>query len=187
MNKSTKKLVLSSLFLALAIVFQFMGKSLPTVSQLFVGPIVNALLLMTLVVCDIGWGIGVGCLTPILAWSLGQLPAPFGPFIPFIAIGNAIYIVVFYLIARDKKKGTYFLSGKESYKGILAVLISAICKFLFLYISASKLIKLLSLPIKPQIANKLITAMGLFQLITAILGGILAILVLKLLKKRRQL
>ncbi|HEY5560893.1 MAG TPA: hypothetical protein VIK72_03900 [Clostridiaceae bacterium] len=60
MNKSTKKLVLSSLFLALAIVFQFMGKSLPTVSQLFVGPIVNALLLMTLVVCDIGWGIVVG-------------------------------------------------------------------------------------------------------------------------------
>lgn len=176
MNKNTRNIVRSSLFLAIAIVFQFIGRSLPQISQIFVGPAVNAILILTAVICGLRWGVAVGVLTPLIAWSLGQLPAAFGPFIPFIMLGNAIFIIVFCIFKPFKKYGE-----------TIGIFLGAFAKFLFLYFSASKLITILNLGINAKIAQKLTMAMGALQLITALAGGVLALMIIKLLKARKQI
>jgi riboflavin transporter len=176
MNKSTKNIARSSLFLAIAIVFQFLGRSLPQISQIFVGPAVNTVLILAAAICGIWWGVAVGSLTPLLAWLLGQLPAAFGPFIPFIMLGNAIFVIIFCVFKPYKKFGE-----------AVGIIVGSFIKFLFLYISASKLIILLNLGINVKVAQKLTMAMGIIQLITALAGGIIALIIIKLLKDRRQI
>lgn len=175
MNNNVNNLVKSGLLLAIAIIFQALGKALPQVSQIFVGPIVNAVLIIAAAVCGLWYGIAIGVLTPLLAWILGQLPAPFGPFIPFIMIGNAIFILLFYLIKNYK------------YGQIIGIITGAFFKFIFLFLSATTIVKALKLIINVQVLNKLAIAMGVLQLITAIAGGILAIILLSLLRKRNQI
>lgn len=176
MNNNSRNLVRGGLFLAIAIVFQLIGRTYPQVSQVFVGPAVNAVLLLTASICGLWIGLGIGILTPILAFILGQLPAPFGPFIPFIIIGNAVFIILYYNFSKMNKFGQ-----------VLGVIAGAVVKFLFLYLCATKIILALKLITNPKVVTKLSTAMGLLQLITALVGGLVAIILLALLKRRKQL
>ena len=59
-NTNINKLVKASLFLALAIVFQVIGKTVPQISQFFVGPAVNAILILTAAICGGVYGVLVG-------------------------------------------------------------------------------------------------------------------------------
>lgn len=177
MNNSVKNLVRSSLFLATAIAFQAIGRNFPQISQFFVGPAVNAVLILTGCICGIWWGAAVGALTPLLAWTIGQLPSPFGPFIPFIMIGNALFVILFVIFKNHFGKfGEY-----------IGILLGSITKYLFLYFSASKLINAFNLGIPKKIANKLVIIMGIPQLITALIGGAVALVLIKLLKRRKQI
>lgn len=176
MNSNLKNLIRAALFLAIAIIFQFLGKSYPEISQLFVGSVVNATLLLTVSICGLSFGLAVGALTPILAWTLGQLPAPFGPFIPFIILGNWILILIFF----------YFYKLNLAFN-VLGIILSAMFKFLFLFISAKKIVVMLHIITNTKIASKLSIAMGFLQLITALIGGIMAIVLLQLLKNRKQI
>lgn len=176
MNNNSRNIARGALFLAIAIVFQLIGRVYPQVSQMFVGPIINAVLLLATSICGLWIGISIGILTPILAWTLGQLPAPFAPFIPFIIIGNLIFIVVYYNFSKINKFGQ-----------TIGVVVGAILKFLFLYLCATKIIVVLKLITNPKIVSKLSVAMGFLQLITALIGGIIAIILLNILKSRKQL
>ncbi|MGV8981391.1 ECF transporter S component [Clostridium sp.] len=168
------KLVKASLFLALAIVFQVIGKTTGQISQFFVGPAVNTILILTAAICGGFYGVLVGCLTPILAWLTGQLAGALAPFIPFIIIGNILFVLSFVILNNRGKYGKY-----------LGVIIGAFIKYLFLSISASKLIPLFKLNIPAKIANNLVIAMGIPQLITALIGGALALILIAILEKRK--
>jgi hypothetical protein len=170
MNKSIKSLVRSGLLLAIAIVFQAIGKNFPGINQFLVGPVINAILLIGTFMCGIWWGTAIGILTPLTAWMLGQLTSPLGPFVPFIMAGNAIFVICFGLL---KNKGQW---GK--YAGILS---GAFIKYLFLYFSATKLIHLFKLKLPAKIA----VVMGIPQLITALIGGAIAIVLIEMLLKRK--
>ena len=173
-NRNINNLVKAGLFLALAIVFQVIGKVAPQVSQIFVGPAVNAILILTAVICGGTYGILVGCLTPLLAFLTGQLASVLGPFIPFIIIGNILFVLSFIII---RKHGKY---GKQ-----LGIIIGALIKYIFLSTCASKLIPLFNLDMLSKIINKLIFAMGIPQLITALIGGFIALILIKILTKRK--
>lgn len=173
-NGNVNKLVRSSLFLALAIVFQVIGKSAPQISQLFVGPAVNAILILTTAMCGGVYGILVGSLTPLLAWLTGQLAGPLGPFVPFIIIGNILFVLSFVILNNKGKYGKY-----------LGIIIGAFIKYLFLSLSASKLIPLFKLNMPTKIVNKLVLTMGIPQLITALIGGFLALIIITILRKRK--
>ena len=128
-HRNVNDLIKSSLFLALAIVFQVVGKSFPGISQFFVGPAVNAILILTAIICGGTYGILVGSLTPLLAYLTGQLASALGPFIPFIIIGNILFVLSFIILSNRGKYGQY-----------LGVIIGSFVKYIFLSISASKLI-----------------------------------------------
>lgn len=173
-NGNINNLIKASLFLALAIVFQVIGKTLPVISQSFVGPAVNALLILTAAICGGIYGVLVGSLTPILALLTGQLASALGPFIPFIIIGNILFVLSFVILNKKGKYGKY-----------LGIIIGAFIKYMFLWLSSSNLITLFQLNIPTKIVDKLVIAMGVPQLITALVGGALALILIEILKKRR--
>lgn len=174
MNTNTSKLVKSALFLSIAIVFQSMGRAYPQISQSFVGPAVNSVLILTALICGTSWGVAVGALTPLLAYMTGQLQAAMGPFLPFIMIGNIIFVLCAGLM---KKYKPY---GKEA-----GLVLGAVLKFSFLYFSALKLIYIFNLDIKPAVAKNLAVVMGYPQLLTALAGGIVALVLVRLLERRK--
>ena len=173
-NQNINKLVKASLFLALAIVFQVIGKAAPQISQFFVGPAVNAILILTVAICGGIYGVLVGSLTPLLAYLTGQLASALGPFIPFIIIGNILFVLSFTILNKRGKYGKY-----------LGVIIGAFIKYVFLSISASKLIPLFKLNMPAKIVNKLVITMGIPQLITALVGGAFALMLIEILRKRK--
>lgn len=182
MNNTTKKLARSALLLAIAIVFQIIGRNLQvaSINQFLVGPIINAILLVSVVICGTWWGVGIGVLTPILAFLIGQLSPIFAPFIPFIMIGNILYVIAFALIYKKFKTSSL---AKEA----IGVIISSLLKFAFMFVSAVKIIHILNISFSKLALKLLPTAMGMLQLVTAIIGGILAIVIIEILRKRKQI
>ncbi|CDF59373.1 ECF transporter S component [Thermobrachium celere] len=174
MISKTNKIVYSSLLLAIGIVFQIIGRNIPQFNQFLVGPIINSILILTAFICGRWWGVGVGTLTPLLAWFVGQLATPLAPFIPFIMIGNILYVLTFSL----------FIQG-NMIKRAIGVILGALIKFVFLTFASTKLIKLVGLSFPPKIAKVLATSMSFPQLITALLGGALALIIIELLRRRR--
>ncbi|WP_243108615.1 ECF transporter S component [Clostridium rectalis] len=173
--KDLRKLVKTALFLALAIIIQSIGRSIPQISQIFVGSMVNCILIITTLICGTFWGALIGIMTPLLAWIIGQLPSPMAPFLPFIIISNIIFIIIFSMI--------YKLKG--SILKYISIIVASLVKFIFLYLSASKFVYLLHIDMTKKILNKLVIMMGLPQFITAFIGGVLALLIFNILCKRK--
>ncbi|MFH2028318.1 MAG: hypothetical protein ABIJ08_04230 [Nanoarchaeota archaeon] len=129
--------------------------------QIVVGVLVNSLLISSALNIK-----GYKLLPIIIAPALGALSRGmlFGPFtifllymIPFIWIGNAILIYSFKWLNLDKRLNYW-----------ITLVIGSILKSAFLFAIAFILISLKILP------TVFLTTMGIFQLYTAILGGILA-------------
>lgn len=180
MNTKTSNLVKSALLLALAVVMQLIGRFVPSLSQLFVGPVINAILIIAAFLCGTGWGVAVGVLTPVLALLVGQLNPLLGAFIPFIMIGNVLLVVFCGLFKKTSKEKYQLLFAS------LGIVIGAFAKFIFMYLSATKLIHVFGLKFAPKIVKQLPVAMGTLQLITALIGGVLALVILGILKSRKQ-
>jgi len=170
----TKKIVLSALLLAIAVIAQSLGRIFPNISQVFVGSIVNAVLILTAYICGLPFALLTSALTPLLAFLTGQLNPVLGPFVPFIAIGNMVLVTLFYFLKNRGEWGLY-----------LGVLSGSLLKFAFLFFSATKLVFIFALPIPQKVAQKLTVAMGSIQLVTAIIGGSVALFIIKSLKIRK--
>lgn len=165
---STKKLVTVGLMLAIALVFQI---GFSQFAQTLVGPLVNMTLIITVVVTGIPGGAMVGIFTPIAAFALGIVP--FLPIIPFVIIGNVIYVTAFGLV-RDK--------FKTIWAGYDAVVVAAVLKFGFLALAIRWLVPLLT----PKVPPALVQTFTLPQLVTALIGGALALIIMKFLPIKRQ-
>ncbi len=169
----TQNIVRAAMLLAVVIVIQIAGRSIPQVNQFFVGPIVNAVLIITVYTCSTKWGTITAVLTPILAYLVGQLLPPMAPFIPFIMLGNLVYVLIFGLL-KNNKYGLY-----------VGILLSSFVKYLVLSFSATQLIYWFNIGLPDKIAKKLAQMMGLTQFITGIIGGILALAFIFILSKRK--
>ncbi|MBW2984890.1 hypothetical protein KY361_07245 [Candidatus Woesearchaeota archaeon] len=130
--------------------------------QIVVGVLVNTFLITSALNVK-----GTKLLPVIIAPSLGALSRGilFGPFtvfliymIPFIWIGNSILVFAFKWLNLDKKLNRW-----------VTLLIGAITKAAFLFGVAYLLVSMKILPVL------FLTTMGIFQLYTAVLGGMLAL------------
>ncbi|MTI65023.1 MAG: ECF transporter S component [Firmicutes bacterium] len=163
---STAYITRTGLLLALALIFQigFRGFAQPAV-----GPLVNLTLILSAGIVGTLAGVIVGCLTPLIALSFGIIGIPI--LVPFIMIGNSLLVIIFNLI---RKRIT--LGGE--YVGLA---LAALGKFLFLAFSVRYLLDLFTQKnIPPKIMAKLTVMFGLPQLYTALVGGIVAVIVMKL-------
>ena len=140
--------------------------------QWLTGPIVNAILILILFLVGIRSAFVI-CLVPsLMALSGGLLPAILAPVVPFIMISNVIFVLTidyFYNNIKDTKKSYW-----------IGVVAGAFLKFIFLLISVEFIKNLL---IKQELAVKVAQIMSWPQFATVIVGGMIAFIVLKFLKK----
>jgi len=136
-------------------------------SQIITGTIVNAVLFLATAM--LGWtaAVAIGALPSLMAAMAGTLPAPLIPMIPFIITGNAILITVF-----------FSLKNKNYWLGAIS---ASIFKFLFLYSTSATLLQFL---LPQKLAPQMALMMSWPQLITALLGGLLAFIFLRFHKNK---
>lgn len=137
--------------------------------QIVTGSIVNATLFISVATLGVPAAMMVGMLPSVLALSAGLLPAVLAPMVPFIIISNALLVLIF-----------GWLYKKNSLFGVISA--SAI-KFAFLFATSSVVINLL---LKKTLASQVASMMSWTQLLTALSGGIIAIVYLELLKKKGE-
>lgn len=169
MKMNLNVLVRAAMLLALTVVFQSMGRFLtPYMGQynnFVVGPLVNACLMVAAAFTGL-WGAGfIALAAPFFAIMTGaQLPLPFAP---FIGIGNLVIVVIFYIfINRSKTAG---------------IIIGSVAKFAFLYAAISVFVRMSEM--KPKQKMALLFSFGWPQLVTALIGGLLAVIIIRSLKR----
>jgi len=159
----------TAMLLALAIVFQSLGRVIPLGpnSQYVVGPLVNACLLISTGLVGICSGAVISILTPFGAILTGAaMPLPLAP---FVALGNFALVLLFYVFRKKK---------------VIGLLTGAIAKFLVIYGSLLTVIPFFKFLPAQQAANLASKAFGWSQLITALIGGVIALPVIVRLEKR---
>lgn len=166
MNKAVDFIVRTAILLALAVLLQSLRLFLPVpalVDQYIIGSLVNLCLIVAAVTVGIEGGLVVAILTPLVAFLQNVLPNPI--MVPFVALGNAVIVVVVALLYRRNR--------------YVALAVGAICKFLVLYITVVHVAIPLFMPDLPLPAKELMTLKFSWpQLVTASVGGMLALLVL---------
>ncbi len=156
-------------FAGLASVAVFLPYIVPF--QWVVGPIVNAVLILTLLKFGFRHAVAIAIIPSLAALSGGLLPIVLAPVVPFIMISNVILILCvdwFYSNFKDKTKGYW-----------VGVIVGAGLKFSFLFLSVNIISGLL---IQQELAVKVAQMMSWPQLYTAVIGGAIAWGVLKKMK-----
>ncbi len=150
-NNKIKLITRTGILLAVALVVQMGGFPQP-----ITGPLINTVLYLAALLVGSWGGIIIGVCTPVIAFMRGILPAPLGPMIPFIALGNGVLVIVFSL-----------LKGKNK---IFGIIIASLAKYLILFTAVSYIV---------DVPDKIAQIMSLPQLFTALSGGVITMLAYK--------
>ncbi|MEG1633985.1 MAG: hypothetical protein RR314_08050, partial [Oscillospiraceae bacterium] len=170
MKQKTLLLTRTSVMLALLIVLQFITKPL---GQLVTGSAVNLILAIAVLVGGFWCGMGVALLSPIFAFLLGIGPALI-QIVPAICLGNLVFIAVI----RCFPRGIFGL--RETLSAYIGVIAAALAKFALLFVLAAQLI-IPSLGLPAQKAAVMSAMFSWPQLFTALIGGLLALTIHRLL------
>lgn len=164
----------TAVMMALLITLQMVTKSL---GQIVTGSFVNAVLAVSVLVCGLGSGVTVALLSPAFAYLLGIAPQILT--VPAIMIGNTVFVVLLHLIC-----------GKTLWKSVAGLLVAAVCKFAVLYVLVTHVIcgvlaqPLLAQGVLKEPMLKMLPATFSFpQLLTALIGGAVALAIAPVLKK----
>lgn len=177
MNRKIRWITETAVLLALLIVLQAVTKAF---GQLVTGSCVNAVLAVAVLLAGMSSGITIAILSPVLAYLLGIAPQLVT--VPAIMVGNTVFVVLLRVITRGQSKPL----GTQ----IAAWLAAAAAKFAVLYVLVAKIIcGLASAPLlasgtlKEPMLKMLPTMFAWPQLITALIGGGVALLIVPVLRK----
>ena len=134
--------------------------------QLITGSIVNACLIIA--ACTLGArdGMLVGLIPSAISLAVGLLPAALAPMIPFIIIGNTVLVLT-----------VSFLNKRNYWFGMVS---GALLKFGVIFGTSFIVTGLLNKNVAAIAANM----MGWTQLVTVLIGGIIAFAVLNIFKRK---
>ncbi|MCX6807053.1 MAG: iron hydrogenase [Candidatus Berkelbacteria bacterium] len=162
MLTKTMSISLTSIRVAVFTLFLSISVAAPLLhNQLITGPIVNAMLFLAVIFLGAKEAMMIGLLPSLISLSVGLLPIVLAPMIPFIMVGNALLVIVFDII-RSKNQWLGFIGA-------------ALVKFVFIFGSSTIVIHLLD---KPGLVAKATQMMGSIQLTTALIGALLASVVI---------
>ncbi len=177
MNKKLLWITQTAVMLALLVALQALTKP---AGQLVTGSFVNAVLAVTVLAAGLSSGITVAVISPVLAYLLGIAPQILT--VPAIMVGNTVFVVFL-----------YFVAGKDSKKlarQILAWLGAAAAKFVALYAMVVWLIcgvfaksLLAAGMLKEPMLKALPATFSWPQLITALIGGAVALVIVPVVRK----
>lgn len=156
-----------------AVSMQFLGVvALAVLFPLFplreiTGPLVNALLFIAVVILGVRNALLICFLPSIMSVSVGIMPMVALPLVPVIIIGNILLVLLF-----------NSLNKKNFWLGVVT---ASFVKFIFIYSLATLLVsEFISSPLLAGIVGQ---TMGYLQLVSALLGGIIAWVFLKFIKR----
>jgi riboflavin transporter len=140
--------------------------------QWVTGPLVNALLILILFIVGIRSAL-VMCFVPsLMALAGGLLPFALAPVIPFIMLGNVIFILsVDYFYKSAKKENNGFWIG---------VVVGAALKYLFIWFNANLMTTFF---LRDTLGVAVARLISWPQFATAVAGGAIAWVILKWLKR----
>jgi hypothetical protein len=182
MQRRVSWIAQAALLLAILLVVQLVAftipKSVPIVSQLFTGTLVNLVLIVGSATVGLAGTAVAAFLSPMLAFVLGQMK--FVHMILPVGIGNLLIVVITWMFfrRRDALKQPVIMDS-------LGILLGAIVKWLFLWVFTVLIIVPMFFLETPA-ANALSTMFSWPQLITALLGGVIAVLVLPAIRNYRK-
>lgn len=136
--------------------------------QAVAGPLVNATLFLAVFFLGVKNALWFAFFPSLVALFSGIISPLMVPLIPFIISSNIILIFIF----------NYF---KDNF--YLGVVLASFCKFLFLSISAYIISNLF---LSSKVSVKISTIFGWQQLLTALLGGFIAYLIIVFIKNLEQ-
>ena len=176
MNKKIRWITETAIMLALLVSLQALTKGF---GQLVTGSCVNAILAISVLVGGFSSGLTVALISPVLAFLLGIAPQILT--VPAIMVGNCVYIILLSVIA-----------GKSNsiVRKVIAWLVAAVAKFAALYGIVVGLIcgvlaegLMAAGTLKEPMLKALPATFSWPQLITALIGGAVALLIVPVLRK----
>ena len=177
MNKKVLWITETAIMLALLVTLQALTKP---AGQLVTGSCVNTVLAISALTGGLGCGLTVAFISPVLAFLLGIAPQIVT--VPAIMVGNAVFVALLYLLA-DR-------TGKNLVKQGIAWVVAAVAKFATLYLIVVQLIcgvmsssLLANGTLKEPMLKALPATFSYPQLITALIGGAIALLIAPVIRK----
>ena len=167
----------TAVMLALLVTLQTLTKPM---GQLVTGSFVNAVLAVTVLVAGLYSGVTVALISPVLAYLLGIAPQILT--VPAIMVGNTVYVVLLYFIAgKDSKKvlrraAAWIIAATVKFATLYAIVVWLICG-----VFAERLMDAGTL--KAPMLNMLPATFSWPQLITALIGGAVALIIAPLIRK----
>ena len=177
MNKKLRFITETAILLALLVSLQALTKGF---GQLVTGTCVNAILAVSVLVGGLGSGLTVALVSPVLAFLLGIAPQILT--VPAIMVGNSVFVLLLHLLA-DRE-------GKDLLRQAAAWLLAAVGKFAALYLIVVKVICGVMAPalleagtLKAPMLKALPATFSWPQLVTALLGGAVALVIVPVVRK----
>ena len=177
MSKKIRWITETAVMLALLVTLQALTKPM---GQLVTGSCVNTVLAVSALVGGLSCGLVVALISPMLAYLLGIAPQILT--VPAIMVGNCVFVILLSLLA-DK-------SGKNIAKQVIAWIAAAAAKFAALYAIVVGLIcgvlsesLLAAGTLKAPMLKALPATFSWPQLITALIGGAIALIITPVLRK----
>lgn len=164
----------TAFMLALLITLQWITKAF---GQLVTGACVNAVLAITVFLVGLPGGLAVAVLSPIFAFVLGVAPNVLT--VPAIMVGNSVYVLALYFLYKRNyaaKIAAVILASAGKFAVLYALVNWVVCGLAAQPLLESGLLKMPMLQLLP--AN-----FGLIQLITALIGGGVGMLLSEAVKK----
>ena len=176
MNKKLRWITETAIMLALLVSLQALTKGF---GQLVTGSCVNAILAITVLVAGFGSGLTVALVSPILAFLLGIAPQILT--VPAIMVGNTVYIVLLSVIVGKsnnivRKVIAWAVAAVAKFAALYAIVVGLICGVLAEGLMAAGTLK------EPML-KALPATFSWPQLITALIGGAVALLIVPVLRK----
>lgn len=174
MKNKVRWITETAVMLALLIVLQALTKS---AGQFVTGSCVNAVLAATILIAGLSSGVTVALISPVVAYLLGIAPQLVT--VPAIMVGNTVFVVLLKLIA-----------GDSLVRKIAAWLAAAVAKFAVLWLLVVQIIcGLAAAPLletgalKAPMLEMLPIMFTWPQLVTALIGGAVALLIAPVVRK----
>ena len=173
--KSDKKVLFitrTAIFLALLVAVQAM--TAPLGNTVVTGSLVNMLLALCAVSLGIPSGLIVAAASPVLAKLIGI--GPLWEIVPFVMAANAVFVVLWNLLSRIRLQPPIIPL-------VISAVGSAFAKFVFLYLTVVKGAVPLLLQLDGNKAELISAMFSVPQLISALIGGAIAIVLIPIIKK----
>ncbi len=174
MKKKTLWITETAALLGLLIALQWATKPL---GQLVTGSCVNTVLAVSALFCGLSSGLTVALLSPLFAYLFGIAPNLIA--VPVIMAGNSLFVLLLAILSGKpvwQRIAAWLAAASVKFAAMYALMVWVVCGLASDFLLAQGLLK------TPMLKALPIT-FGITQLITALIGGGVAILIVPVLKK----